>query len=211
MAGTLWVLLDLYEEEYDPSRPKVCLDEMPYQLVGETRIPLPMQAGQPQRYDYEYKRNGTCNLFICFEPDVGWRHVEVTERRTALEFAQVVKWLVDERYAEAEVVRVVLDQLNTHKPASLYAAYEPAEAKRILRKVEFHPTPKHGSWLNQAEIELSVLSGQCLDRRIPDTETLKQEVGAWECERNQAQAKVNWRFTTAQARTKLSRVYPVLP
>ena len=203
-------VLDLYEEEYDPSRPKVCLDEMPYQLVGETRIPVPMQPGQPQRYDYEYKRNGTCNLFICFEPDVGWRHVEVTARRTALDFAQLVKWLVDERYPDAQLVRVVLDQLNTHKPASLYEAYAPEEARRILRKLEFHYTPKHGSWLNTAEIEWSVLTGQCLDRRIPDMETLKREVAAWEQSRNEQRARVDWRFTTADARTKLNRLYPVL-
>jgi hypothetical protein len=202
-------VLDLDEEPDDPTRPKVCLDEMPYQLVGETRPPLSMQPGEPRRYDYEDRRHGTGTLFICFEPDAGYRHVEVTERRTAVDFAQMVKWLVDERYAEAQVVRVVLDQLNTPTGASRYEADEPEEAKRVLSRLEFHHPPKHGSWLNQAEIELSVLSGQCLDRRIPDTETLKREVAAWEAERNETGATVNWRFTTVDARTKLHRVYPL--
>jgi hypothetical protein len=202
-------VLDLYEQEYDPKRPLVCFDEMPYQLVGETRQPLPMEPGQPERCDYEYRRLGTCNVFMCLEPKAGSRHVEVTQRRTAVDFAHQMKALVDERYPEAEVIRVVLDQLNTHTGASLYEAYEPEEAKRILSKLEWHYTPKHGSWLNQAEIELSVLSGQCLDLRIPDIETLKAEIQAWEEERNEQRAKVNWRFTTADARTKLSRVYPI--
>ncbi len=206
-------VLDLYEQEYDPKRPLVCFDEMPYQLVGETRQPLPMEPGQPERCDLEYRRLGTSGtrwvLFMCLEPKAGSRHVEVTQRRTAVDFAHQMKALVDERYPEAEVIRVVLDQLNTHTGASLYEAYEPEEAKRSLSKLEWHYTPKHGLWLNQAGIKPSVLSGQCLDRRIPDIETLKAEIQAWEEERNEQRAKVNWRFTTADARSKLSRVYPI--
>ncbi len=201
-------VLDLYEEEYDPKRPLVCFDEMPYQLLADTRAPLQMEPGKPERYDYEYERRGTCNLFIQFEPKAGWRHVEVTDTRTKVDFAYQMKVLVDERYPEAEVIRVVLDQLNTHKPASLYEAYAPEEARQILKKLEFHYTPKHGSWLNQAEIEWSVLSSQCLDRRIPDTRTLISEIEAWEQSRNEAKATVHWRFTARDARVKLHRVYP---
>ena len=201
-------VLELYEEEYDPRRPQVNFDEVPVQLIGETRIPVPPAPGRRERYDYEYKRNGTSNLFLHFEPKAGWRHVEVTERRTKVDFARQMKALVDEHYPEAEVIRVVLDQLNTHKPASLYEAYEPVEARRILRKLEFHYTPKHASWLNQAEIELSVLTGQCLDRRIPDKQTLEREVEAWERARNNTRATVHWRFTLADARSRLHRLYP---
>lgn len=201
-------VLDLYEEEYDPKRPAVCFDEMPYQLVSETRVALPMEAGKPKRCDYEYKREGTRNVFMCLEPKAGRRHVEVTERRTKLDFAAEMRQLVDELYPEAERIRVVLDQLNTHTGASLYEAYEPCEARRILSKLEFHYTPKHGSWLNQAEIELSVLMGQCLDRRIGAPETLEKEIAAWERERNASRATVEWRFTSRDARHKLHRLYP---
>ena len=201
-------VLDLYEEGYDASRPVVCFDEMPYQLISETRIPLPMASGKPRRCDYEYRREGMRNVFAGSEPKAGRRYVEVTDRRTRLDFAAQMKRLVDEEYPQAEVIRVVLDQLNTHTGASLYEAYEPVEARRILRKLEFHHTPKHGSWLNQAEIELSVLMGQCLDRRIGDAETLEREIAAWEGRRNAAKATVEWRFTSRDARHKLSRVYP---
>ncbi len=201
-------VLELYEQEYDPKCPVVCFDEMPYQLVGEKRQPLPAEPGKPERYDYEYERKGTANLFVHFEPKAGRRHVEVTDARTSVDFAGQMKALVDVRYPQAEVIRVVMDNLNTHTGASLYEAYEPAEARRILDRLEFRYTPKHGSWLNQAEIEWSVLSGQCLDRRIPDKDTLKAEIEAWECERNQARATVDWRFTSRDARTKLHRIYP---
>ena len=201
-------VLDLYEQPYDPLRPKVNLDEKTKQLVEDIRPTQPMKPGYPQRYDYEYKRNGTRNLFIFFEPQRGWRHVEVTERRTAKDFAHQMKWLVDEAYPEAEVVRVVLDNLNTHKIASLYEAFLPAEARRIARKLEFHYTPKHGSWLNMAEIELSVFGRQCLDRRIPDEQTLKRVIAALEDERNSIQATVHWQFTSHDARIKLKNIYP---
>jgi hypothetical protein len=200
--------LDLYAEPYDPRYPHVCFDEVPYQLVAETRIPLPMQPGKPERYDYEYRRNGTCNLFVFFQPLAGWRQVKVTERRTKLDFAQCMKELVDVLFPEAEQIRVTLDNLNTHTPAALYEAFEAAEARRLVRKLEFHYTPKHGSWLNMAEIEISVLTGQCLDRYIPDVTTLKREVAAWQEERNARQATIDWQFTTAKARDKLKRLYP---
>jgi hypothetical protein len=203
-------VLDLYEEEYDRARPVVCFDEMPVQLVGETRVPRPPAPGRTARYDYEYGRSGTANVFLHFEPKAGRRRAEVTDRRTRLDFAGQMKALVDEHYPEAEVVRVVLDQLNTHGPASLYEAFEPKEARRILKKLELHHTPKHASWLNQAEIEFSALSGQCLDRRVPDKETLSGEIGAWEEARNEANATVGWRFTVDKARTRLHRLYPTL-
>lgn len=201
-------VLEVYAEPYDPQRPKVCFDETPKQLIAETRVPLPAQPGQVERYDYEYRRNGTCNLFMFFEPDRGWRHVAVTERRTSLDFAQQMKWLVDEAYPEAEVVRVVLDNLNIHRAAALYEAFPPAEARRILKRLEFHYTPKHGSWLNMAELELGVFSRACWARRIGDPDTLARETQALEDERNAAQATVHWRFTTQDARTKLHRLYP---
>jgi transposase len=204
-------VLDLYEEPYDPRRPTVCFDELPYQLLGEVRPPLPARPGRPERYDYEYRRHGTANLFLCFEPKAGRRHVDVTERRTKADFADQMRALVDRHYPEAAVIRVVLDNLNTHTGGALYEAFEPAEARRLLRKLEFHYTPKHGSWLNQAEIELSVLSRQCLDRRIPAPTKLRAEVAAWERERNRAGATVEWRFTTAQARSKLDGIYPTHP
>jgi transposase len=201
-------VLDLYAEPYSSFRPVVCFDERPVQLLGEVRQPLPPQPGQPQRIDYEYHRNGTCNLFTYFQPLAGWRHVEVTDRRTKQDFAYCMKSLVDVHFPLAEIIRVVIDNLNIHTPAALYETFEAKEARRILKKLEFHYTPKHGSWLNQVEIELSVLSRQCLERRIPDQETLKQEITAWEESRNQARATVAWRFTTTDARVKLQRLYP---
>lgn len=204
-------MLDLYEEPYDPKRPVVCFDELPYQMVAQTRTPIPAKLGRPARYDYEYSRRGTANLFALFEPKACWRHLDVTERRTAIDFAQQMRALVDEHYPQAEKVRVVLDNLNTHTPAALYRAFEPKEpkeARRIVGKLEFHYTPKHGSWLNQVEIEFSVLTRQCLSGRIPDKETLSQESGAWEQARNEAGATVEWRFTSEDARQKLERLYP---
>jgi len=201
-------VLDLYAEPEDPERPRVCFDECPYQIISEVRTSLPMQPGHPERYDYEYKRQGTCNLFLFVQPHVGWRHVKVTARRTTLDFAHCMRDLVDIHFPGARVIRVVLDHLNTHTPAALYEAFEPAEARRIVRKLEFHYTPKHGSWLNMAEIELSVLSDQCLDRRLPDQQTVVQEVAAWETRRNAERATIDWRFGTQEARTKLKRLYP---
>ena len=201
-------VLDLYEEPYDPKRPVVCFDEMPYQMVAETRTPVPAKPGRAMRYDYEYERRGMINVFAFFEPKACWRHLDVTERRTAVDFAEAMRRLADEHYPEAEKVRVVLDNLNTHTPASLYKAFEPEEARRLLRGLEFHHTPKHASWLNQVEIELSALCRQCLSRRIPDESTLKKESRAWQSERNEQEATVSWRFTAPDAREKLKRLYP---
>jgi hypothetical protein len=201
-------VLDLYAEAYDAKRPTVNFDETSKQLIKETRTPVAAAVGRPQRYDYEYERNGVRNLFMFCEPQSGWRHVAITERRTKLDFAQQMKWLVDECYPEAKVIRVVMDNLNTHKVASLYEAFEPSEARRIAKKLEFHLTPKHGSWLNMAEIELSVLQRQCLDRRIADEEMLGREVGAYEQRRNEEKATIDWRFSVADARVKLHRLYP---
>lgn len=204
-------VLELHAEPYDPKRPVVNFDETSKQLVGEKRSPIPAKPGRQERFDYEYQRNGTRNLFMVCEPLAGWRHVAVTERRTMVDFAHQMKWLADEAYPKAEKIRVVLDNLNTHKPASLYEAFPPEEARRIARRLEFHYTPKHGSWLNMAEIELSVFSRQCLDRRIGDEEALKAEVAALEKERNRNGASINWRFTTQDARDKLRHVYPSVP
>jgi transposase len=201
-------VLDLYAEPEDPQHPIVNFDETPYQMIGEVRTPLPTQEGKPQRYDYEYKREGTCNLFVSLCSNSGWRHVEVTARRTKDDFAYAMRDLLDIHFPAAEKIRVVLDNLNTHTPAALYEAFEPAEARRILRKLEFHYTPKHASWLNMVEIEIGVLVGQCLDRRIPDIETVKREVSAWQTSRNQKQVKIDWQFTTEAARKKLGRLYP---
>lgn len=201
-------VLDLYAQPYDSRFPVVCFDESPYQLIGAVRHPRAPQPGTPQRYDYQYKRNGTCNLFMFFEPRNGWRHVEVTNRRTKQDFAHCLRMLVDGYYPEAEVIRVVVDNLNTHTPAALYETFPPAEAHRILQRLEFHYTPKHGSWLKMVEIEFSVLTGQCLQRRLPDKETVQGEVAAWERQRNVAKATVQWRFTTDKARAKLQRLYP---
>jgi transposase len=201
-------ILDLYAESYDPKRPQVCFDEQTVQLIAETRHPLSMEPGKPERFDYEYRRNGTRNLFMFFQPLVGWRHVKVTERRTKIDFSYCMRDLTDVFFPQADVIRVVQDNLNTHTPAALYEAFEPTEAKRMLNRLEFHYTPKHGSWLNMVEIELSVLSGQCLDRRIPNEDILRREIAAWEEPRNAQQTTVDWRFTTESARAKLKRLYP---
>jgi len=201
-------VLEVYTRPYDERFPQVCLDEKSKQLVGEVREPLAVSPGRPARYDYEYEREGKANLFIVSEPLAGWRHISVTERRTKLDWAHCVKELVDVHYPEAERIVLVLDNLNTHTPAALYEAFVPAEARRIARKLEIHYTPKHGSWLNMAEIELSVLARQCLDQRIPDQETLAEEVGAWEAERNADESSIDWRFTSADARIKLKHLYP---
>ena len=201
-------VLDLYGEPYDPRRPTVCFDETSTQLITERRIPIPAHRGRRERFDYEYRRNGTRNLFMLCEPLRGWRHVAVTEQRRMEDFAYQMRWLVDEAYTKAERIRVVLDNLNTHRPASLYQTFAPVEARRILKRLEFHYTPKHGSWLNMAEIELSVLSRQCLGRRIPDEATLRREVEALERQRNDAHATIAWRFTAAAARTTLRHLYP---
>lgn len=201
-------VLDLYHQPYDPLRPVVCFDEGTKQLISETRIPLPMLPGQPQRFDYEYERHGTCNLFIFSEPLVAWRHVEVTDQRTMIEYAHCLKYLADERYPDALVIRIVQDNYGTHKLAALYEVFPPELARRLAQRFEFHYTPKHGSWLNIAEIELNVLSSQCLDRRIGDKEMLIQEVSAWTNDRNQNASSVNWQFTTEDARIKLKRLYP---
>jgi len=201
-------VLSVYAEAPNPARPVVCFDELPYQLVDDARPSMPMQPGVPVREDYEYVRRGTCNLFGCFEPHAGRREVVVTERRTAMDFAAMMRRLVDEWYPDATVVRIVLDNLNTHTGAALYEAFAPAEARRILERIEWHYTPKHGSWLNQMEIEWSVLTRQCLARRLGDIETVRREVGAWQETRNAARATVDWRFGVDEARTKLTRLYP---
>jgi transposase len=200
--------LEVYTRPYDPRRPPVCVDETSKQLVAETREPIPAAPGRPARIDYEYERRGTANLFMVFEPLAGHRRVKVTERRTAVDFAYLIRELSDEQYPHAEKIVLVMDNLNTHKPASLYEAFAPAEARRLLERLEIHYTPKHGSWLNMAETELSVLTTQCLDRRLPDPTTLHQEVAAWEQRRHQAKCTVDWRFTTQDARIKLKRLYP---
>jgi hypothetical protein len=201
-------LLDLYEEPDDPQRPRVCFDERPCQLLGDGHAPLPMMAGHPARVDYEYTRHGTCNLFIMVDPFQGWRHLSVTPRRTKREFAHCMAELVDIHFPAAERIRVVLDNLSTHTPAALYEVFPPAKARRMLRKLEFHRTPVHGSWLNMAEIELAVLARPCLNRRIADEATMAREVAAWEARRNRHQAVIDWRFTTADARIKLKSLYP---
>jgi transposase len=201
-------VLDLVAQPYAACAPVIYFDETSKQLVGETRVPLPPAPGQPARYDYEYARNGVANLFLHFQPLTGWRHVAVTKRRTKHDFAWQMKELVDVRFPKAIRIRVVMDNLNTHTKAALYEAFAPQEAKRIADRLEFHYTPKHGSWLNMAEIELSILTNQCLDRRIPDAETLACEVAAWERERNEQHATVNWQFKVTDARTKLKRLYP---
>ena len=201
-------VLDVYHRPYDPRHPQVCFDEKCVQLIAETRQPLPVKPGQPQRYDYEYRREGTANLFVFFQPLKGWRHIGVTDRRTQADFAESMRYLVDEMFPQTQRIVVVLDNLNTHTPASLYEAFPPGEARRILNKLEFHYTPKHGSWLNMVEIEIGVLSEQCLDRCIPDKEMLATETRAWERARNERRATVDWRFSIADARVKLKRLYP---
>jgi hypothetical protein len=203
-------VLDLCAEPYDPRRPVVCFDEKPVQLLEETRVPRPTAPGQPAQIDYEYRRKGTANVFMAVEPLAGWRQVTVTERRTKLDFAAQLKQL-SEHYVDADCIRVVLDNLSTHTPASLYEAFGPGEARRLVRRLEFHYTPKHGSWLNMAEVELSVLSGQCLDRRIGNEDTLATEVAAWTATRNQERVRIQWRFTVHDARRKLAHLYPAQP
>ena len=203
-------VLEVYHRPYDERRPLVALDEASKQLVGEVVQPLPPEPGQPERFDYEYVRNGTANLFMISEPLLGWRAVQVTERRTATDFAEVVRWLVEEVHPDAEKVVLVLDNLNTHKVASLYEAFPPEQARRIAERLEIHYTPKHSSWLNVAEVELSVLARQCLDRRIAAVQELRRQVAAWEEERNERGVEIRWRFTTADARIKLRRLYPSL-
>ena len=203
-------VLDVYHRPYDEKRPLIALDESSKQLIGETVQPLPAEPGQPERFDYEYVRNGTANLFMISEPLLGWRAVKVTARRTAKDFAEVVRWLAEDVHPNAEKLVLVMDNLNTHKLASLYEAFPPEQARRIAERLEIHYTPKHGSWLNVAEIELSVLSRQCLNRRIESMEELRKEVAAWEEARNGKQVEIRWRFTTADARVKLRRLYPVV-
>jgi len=200
-------ILDLYHEPYDPLRPVVCFDECPVHLRGDGKAPLPAKPGRDARYDYTYKRNGTRNLFVYSEPLVGWREITVTNRRTKQDWANAMHALV-EQYPDVEIIRVVLDNLNTHRPGALYETYPPAEARRILERLEFHFTPVHGSWLNMAEIEINVLTRQCLDRRIPDAATLRSEVAAWASARNEKSSQIEWQFTTEDARTKLYRLYP---
>ena len=184
-------VLEVYQRPYDPARPVVCLDEQSKQLIQETRTAIAAQPAQPARHDYEYKRNGTANLFMLFEPLGGWRHVKVTNRRTKIDFAEVIRELCDEYYPDAEKIVLVMDNLNTHKPSSLYEAFAPAAARRLIERLEIHYTPKHGSWLDMAETELSVLTKQCLARRIADQATLTSEVAAWETQRNEAEAKID--------------------
>jgi hypothetical protein len=201
-------VLEVYTRPYDPQRPQVCVDETSKQLVAETREPIPATPGQPERIDYEYERQGTAKLFMVFEPPAGRRQVKVTERRTAVDFAHLLREVSDEQDPQAETIVLVMDHLNTHTLASLYEAFAPTEARRFMERFEVHYTPKHGSWLNMAETELSVLATQCLARRIPDPTTLTREVAAWERQRNTAQCRVDWRFTTQDARIKLKRLYP---
>jgi transposase len=200
-------VLELYEEPYDRRRPVVCFDERPVQLVAETRSPLEPSPGRRERYDYEYRRCGTANLFLILQPLRGWRRVTVTERRTNIDFAHQMKDLVDQHFPKADKVRVVLDNLNSHTGAALYQTFAPEEARRILRKLEFHYTPKHGSWLNMAEIEFSVMTRQCLSRRIPSRELLRSILSPWQKRRNREHATINWRFTVTKARTKMRRLY----
>jgi hypothetical protein len=201
-------ILTLYTQPEDPKRPLVCMDEVPKQLLCDVREPIPAKPGQPVRLDYEYQRNGVANLFMFFEPFRGQRHVMVTERRTRVDWAQAMRILSDEIHPTAEKIIVVLDNLNTHTPAAFYFAFEPEEARRLVNRFEFHFTPKHGSWLNMAEIELSVLSRQCINQRIPDVLTLRKKALAWQDDRNYSVVKVDWRFSTADARIKLKQLYP---
>ena len=203
-------VLAVYRRPYDPDLPLVCMDEISKQLTKENRKPLRTEPGKPARYDYEYERHGVCNLFMFFEPFKGKRYVRVTQRRTKVDWATQIKDLLDSQYPKAKKVVLVMDNLNTHKGASLYETFPPDEARRLLERLEIHYTPKHGSWLNIAEIELRILSGQCLNRRIPDIPTLEQEVTQWQNQRNVLNAKVDWQFSNDDARIKLKRLYPIL-
>jgi len=203
-------VLEVYKQPYDPKRPQVCMDETSKQLLADTRLPISAKPGSTEKFDYEYKREGVANLFMFFEPLIGKRHVKVTERRTRKDWALAMRELSDVHYPDAEVIVIVMDNLNTHSSVSFYETFEPEEARRLSKRFEFHYTPKHGSWLNIAEIELSVLSRQCLDRRMPNQEFLEGEVKAWKDERNDQIVKVQWRFTTADARIKLKHLYPLI-
>ena len=203
-------VLEVYHRPHDPEYPVVCVAETSKQLISEARVPIKAKPGRPARHDYEYERNGTANLFMLFAPLEGWRPVKVTDRHTAVDFAHVLKDLSDTHFPKAKKIVLMEDNLNTHKPASLYEAFPAAEARRLVERFEWHYTPKHGSWLNMAESELSVLSGQCLDRRIPDKQTLTEEIAAWEDSRNKKHVKADWQFTTADARVKLKRLYPAM-
>jgi len=204
-------VLEVYHRPYEERRPLICLDEVPVQLVGEARQPLPPEPGRPARYDYEYVRAGTANAFMIFEPLLGWRAVQVTERRTAKDLAEVLRWLAEDVHPDARRLVLVTDNLNTHGPGCLYEAFEPGRARRIAERLEWHYTPRHGSWLNMAEIELAALAKQCLGRRIGSREELERAVAAWEEERNERQVGVAWQFTTPKARIKLHRLYPSVP
>ena len=201
-------VLEVYTRPRDSDRPLVCLDESSKQLIAETRAPIPMKPGHPARFDYEYERNGTANLFMLFAPLEGWRHVKVTDRHTAVDYAHVLKELADIRFPDAESIVLVQDNLNIHNKSSLYEAFPAAEARRLVERFEWHYTPKHGSWLNLAESELGVLSSQCLDRRIPSKAILTDEIAAWELDRNAHHTKADWQFTTSNARIKLKHLYP---
>jgi len=204
-------VLELYAEPPDENRPVVCFDETPRQLIGESRVPVAAKPGRPARVDYEYVRNGTANVFMFVDAHRPWRHAKVTDRRAAADFAECMRDLVDQHYPEAECIRVVLDNLSTHTPAALYESMEPAEARRILKRLEFHYTPKHASWLNMVEIEIGVMVSQCLDRRIPTKAMLVSAIKAWERRRNREKARIKWRFTVDRAREKLGRAYPPIP
>lgn len=203
-------VLEVYSRPYDPKRPQVCMDEAGKQLVKETREPIAAEPSQPERYDYEYERNGTCNLFVFCQPLTGWRHVEVTERKTKQDWAYAIRDLVDVRFPEAEKIVLVMDNLNTHSPASLYEAFPPDEARRIAEKLEIHPTPKHGSWLDVAEIMIGIMNRQCLSRRMGEVHQVREEVAAWENDGNEHCQPVQWHFTANDARIKLKRLYPTL-
>jgi len=203
-------VLEVYKRPYDPSRPLICMDETSTQHIKEVRIPLPMAPGRTERYDTEYERNGVSNLFMFFEPLAGKRYINVTDTRTAVDWAYQIKELVDIRYPNAHTIVLVMDNLNTHTGASLYKAFPPHEARRLLSRLEIHYTPKHGSWLNMAEIELSILSKQCLSKRIPDQKTLGEETAAWAHQRNSCSSSMKWRFTSEDARIKLRKLYPTL-
>ncbi len=207
-VGAMEDVLEVYTRPYDPQRPVVCLDETSTQLVAETRVPIPAAPGTLERIDYEYERQGTAHRFMVCEPLAGQRQVTVTDRRTAIDCAHVIRDVVDVYYPQADTIVLVMDNLNTHKPAAVYEAFEPAEARRLLERLEIHHTPKHGSWFNMAETELSVLATQCLDRRLPDKEPLTRNVAAWERQRNTAECRIDWQFTTQDARIKLKRLYP---
>ena len=203
-------ILALYTQPADPQRPLVCMDEVPKQLIWDVRAPIPARPERPLRVDYEYRRNGVANLFMFFEPFQGQRHVKATNTRARVDWAEAMRELSDEIHPEAEKIVVVLDNLNTHTPAAFYQAFEPDEARRLVNRFEFHFTPKHGSWLNMAEIELSALTEQCLDRRIPDLQTMQRHISAWETRRNNRQVHIHWQFTTDDARIKLRHLYPNL-